>query len=86
MEPKQAALLIVGNLTAADLVASAVAVALGAFAAVSPRRAADIWSSERLRDMTSERQALFVRLYRIFGIFLFAGGLLFAHSMVFSRH
>ena len=86
MEPKLAALLLVGELTAANLVASAVAVALGAFAAVSPRRAAEIWGSERLRNMTSERQALFVRLWRIFGIFLFAGGVLFAHSMAFSRH
>jgi|CZKL01.1.fsa_nt_gi hypothetical protein len=73
MEPKPAALLVVGELTAADLVMSVVAVALGAFAAVSPRRAAEIWESERLRTMTSERQALFVRWWLTFGIFLFAG-------------
>jgi len=86
MEPELAALLIVGELTAADLVASVVAMALGAFAAASPRRAAEIWSSERLHNMTPERQALFVRWWRIFGIFIFATGALFAHSKVFSRH
>ncbi len=86
MEAKLAALLIVGELTAADLVVSVVAVTFGAFAAVSPRRAAEIWASERLRYMTSERQALFVRWCRIFGIILFAGGVLFAHSTALSRH
>lgn len=86
MEPKLAAFLIVGDLTAADLVVSVVAVAFGAFAAVSPRRAAEIWASERLRNMTSERQVLFVRWYRVFGIFLLAGGVLFAHITAFSRH
>jgi hypothetical protein len=86
MEPKLAALLVVGELTAADLVLSVVAVALGAFAAISPRLAAEIWGSERLRNMTSERQALFVRLWRIFGILLFTGGVLFAHITLFSRH
>jgi Sec-independent protein secretion pathway component TatC len=86
MEPKLAALLTVGELTAADLVVSVVTMALGAFATVSPRRAAEIWASERLRNMTYERQALFVRWYRIFGIILFAGGALFAHSTALSRH
>ncbi len=85
MEPKLAALLIAGELSAPDLVVSIVAMAIGAFAAVSPRRAAEIWASERLRDMTLERKALFVRWWRIFGIFLFATGALFAHSKAFSR-
>jgi Sec-independent protein secretion pathway component TatC len=85
MEPKLVARLIVGQLTAADLVVSLVAMAFGAFAAASPRRAAEIWASERLRNMTPESKAIFVRWYRIFGIVLFAGGLLFAHSMAFSR-
>jgi len=86
MEPRLAALLIVDELIAADLVASVVTMALGAFTAVSPRRAAEIWASERLRTMTSERQALFIRWYRIFGIILFAAGVLFAHSTALSRH
>lgn len=86
MEAKLAALLIAGELSAADLVVSVVTMAFGAFAAVLPRRAAEIWASERLRNMPLERQALFVRWWRIFGIVLFATGVIFAHSKAFSRH
>jgi uncharacterized membrane protein HdeD (DUF308 family) len=77
MEPKLAALSIFGTLTAADLVVSGFAMTLGAFAAASPRRAVEIWASERLRNMTPERQASFVRWYRVFGIVLFLTGVFF---------
>lgn len=74
MEPKLAALSNFRTLTGADLVVGGFAMTWGAFAAASPRRAAEIWGSERLRNMTPERQASFVRWYRVFGIVLFLAG------------
>jgi hypothetical protein len=65
----------------------AVAMALGAFAAASPHRAAEIWGSQRLGNLAPERRASFVWWYRVFGILLFLGGLLFAvDSIVFSKY
>jgi hypothetical protein len=72
------ALFFLDGLVAARLIVSGVAMALGAFAAASPRRAAAIWGAHRLQNVAPERRASFVRWYRIFGIFLFLGGLLFA--------
>ncbi len=77
MEPNLPAILIVGDLTAADFVVSLVAMAFGAFAAASPRRVAEIWAPERLRNMTPERQAIFVLWYRVFGIVLFLTGAIY---------
>jgi Sec-independent protein secretion pathway component TatC len=82
-----AAQLLFGTLTAANLFVSTVAMMFGAFAAASPRRAAQIWGSQRLQNVTPEREASFVRWYRIFGIFLFVGGALFAvDNIVFSHY
>ncbi len=70
-----------------NLLVSTVAMALGAFAAASPRRAAEIWGSQRLHNLAQDRQASFVCWYRIFGILLFLAGVLFAvDSIVFSRY
>ena len=86
MEPKLAALSIVLSLTPANLVVSGVAMTFGAFAATSPRRAAEIWGSERLHSMAAERQASFLRWYRVFGIVLFLSGCaLLVDNRVFSR-
>ncbi len=86
MEPKLAALSIIGGLTAANLAVSGITMAFGAFAAASPRRAAEIWGSERFHNMTPERQASFVRWFRVFGIVLFLIGALFGlHSTVVSQ-
>lgn len=74
MEPNLGALSTVSTLTAANLVVSGLAMTFGAFAALSPRRAAEIWASERLRNMTPERQASFVRWFRVFGMVLFLAG------------
>jgi hypothetical protein len=78
MAVKLVTLLIVDTLTAATLVASTVAMALGAFAVISPRRAATIWGSNRLDKLAPARKASFVTWFRIFGIFLFLSGMLVA--------
>lgn len=87
MEPKLAAFSVVDTLTAADLLVSAITVTLGTYAVVSPRRAAELWGSERLRNMAPERQTSFVRWYRVVGICLVVMGVLLAmDSLVFSQH
>jgi hypothetical protein len=69
------------------LLVSAVALALGTFVADSPHRAARIWGSQRLANLTPERRASFVRCYRAFGIFLcLAGVLLAVDSFGFSSY
>lgn len=73
---KAVALSIICASTAANLLVSTAAVALGGFAAASPDRAAEIWGSQRLHNLAPERQSSFVRWYRVFGIFLFLAGLL----------
>ena len=66
---------------------STVAMALGAFVAASPLRAAKIWGSQRLANLAPERRASFVRWYRAFGIFLFLAGVLVAvDGIVFSNY
>lgn len=77
MKADLAALLIVVASMTANLLVSTVAMALGAFVAVSPHRAAEIWGSQRLHNLAPERRASFVRWYRAFGIILFVGGVLF---------
>jgi len=70
-----------------NLLVAAIAMALGAFAAALPRRAAEIWGSQRMRHLAPDRQTSFVLWYRVFGILLFLGGVLFAvDSIVFSRY
>jgi hypothetical protein len=70
-----------------NLLVSTVAAALGAFAVVSPCRAAKIWGSQRLRNLTPERRASFVGWYRAFGILLFLGGVLVGvESLMFSQY
>ena len=67
------------------LFVSAVAMALGAFAAVSPLRAAQIWGSEKFARLAPHHRASFLRLYRAFGILLCLGATLFAvESILFS--
>jgi Sec-independent protein secretion pathway component TatC len=81
------ALLIDGSLTTANPLASTVAMALGGLATASPHRAAEIWGSQRLRNLTPERRALFVAWYRAFGILLFLGGVFFAiDSILLSKY
>ena len=69
---------------ALNLLVSSIAMTLGAFIAVVPQRAAEIWGSHRLHSLAPKQQLSFVRWYRVFGIFLFLGGVLFAFdSLVF---
>jgi Sec-independent protein secretion pathway component TatC len=87
MSAELVALLIVGSLIEVNLLVSTIAMALGVFAAASPRRAAEIWGSQRLQNLAPEHKTSFVRWYRVFGVFLFLGGLLFAvESIVFSKY
>ena len=87
MVKELAALLIVGGLITANLVVSSVTMMLGVFVAASPERAAKIWGSKRFDKLAAERKASFVSRYRVFGIFLFLGGVLFAvDSILFSSY
>jgi hypothetical protein len=65
-------------MTAMDLSLSAVGIILGLFVAISPLRAAKIWSSERLERLAPQDRASFLRRYRAFGIVLCLGGALVA--------
>src|ERR1700693_5264918 len=56
------------------LLVSTLALALRAFVAASPRRAAEIWGSQRLANLPPERRVLFIRWYRAFGILLCLAG------------
>ena len=71
-----------------NLLVASVAIVLGVFAAVAPRRAAQIWGVQRLERLAPERRPSFVRWYRAFGILLWVAGALFAiESIVLSaRH
>ena len=61
-----------------DLLVSAIAMALGAFAATLPQRAAEIWGSKLLQNLAPEDRSSFIAWYRIFGILMFVGGVLLA--------
>jgi hypothetical protein len=68
----------------ANLLVSIVAVVLGTFAAVSPYRAAAIWGSQRLANVTPEHRASFLRWFRVFGIVLGLSGVLLALDSISS--
>jgi hypothetical protein len=69
------------------LLASAIGIALGAFVAVEPARAAQIWGSERLKKLAPRHRDAFLLWFRAFGIFLCLGAALFAvESIVFPDH
>jgi hypothetical protein len=72
---------------AVNLVVGAVAIALGAFVAVSPARAAKIWGSERLGETASQDRVPLFRWYRVFGLLLcLAGILVVIEGLVFSEY
>lgn len=77
MPPELLSFLFVG-LTTANALVSTLTIALGAFVMTSPDKAAKFWGSERFDRLAAERRASFISWYRIFGIFLFLGGVLFA--------
>jgi hypothetical protein len=83
MATELAALLISDKLLAANLFLSAIAMTLGSFAAVAPNRAAKVWGSQQFANLAPARRSSFVRWYRVFGVFLFLGGLLFAVESIF---
>lgn len=87
MATELVALLIVGALTATNLLVSTVAMTLGTFVATSPHRAAKIWGSQRLHNLAPQRRAAFISWYRVFGMLLFLAGLLcVVDSIVFSNY
>ena len=67
-----------GTVLTANLLAGAVAMALGTFVVASPHRAAKIWAPQRLANLSPERRASFLRWYRAFGILLCLSGVLIA--------
>jgi membrane protein YqaA with SNARE-associated domain len=87
MKAELVALSIIFASTVANLLVSTVAVALGAFVAASPDRAAKIWGSQRLDNLAPERRPSFMRWYRVFGILLCVAGVLLAvDSIVLPNH
>lgn len=87
MKAALAALSFIFDLTAANLLVSAITLVLGTFIAASPHRAAKIWGSQRLANLAPERRASLVRWYRVYGILLCLAGALFAlDSLVFSHY
>jgi hypothetical protein len=70
--------------TAVNLFVGAVAIALGVFVTSSPARAAEIWSSERLKGLAPQKRAAFLRWYRVLGVLLCLGGVLFALDSVWG--
>lgn len=70
-----------------NLLLSTVAIALGAFVALSPARAARIWGSEMLDKLTASQKIWLLRSWRAFGVLLCLGGILFAvDSIGFSNY
>jgi membrane protein YqaA with SNARE-associated domain len=87
MKAGQVALSIICAATAANLLVSTVAMALGTFVAASPHRAAKVWGSQRLHKLAPEGRASFVLWYRVFGALLFLAGFLFVvDNIVFSNY
>ena len=87
MKAGQVALSIICAPTAANLLVSTVAMALGTFVAASPDRAAKVWGSQRLHKLAPEGRASFVLWYRVFGVLLFLAGFLFVvDGIVFSNY
>jgi hypothetical protein len=78
MKAVLAALSFILDLTAANLLVSAITLYLGLLLPASPHRAAKIWGSQRLVNLAPERRATLVRWYRVYGILLCLAGTLFA--------
>jgi len=64
--------------TVINLSVSTVAMVLGLFVVTSPARAAKIWGSERFERLAPQNRTSFLRWWRVFGILLCLGGVLFA--------
>jgi hypothetical protein len=76
-----------GEAPGLTLLLSTLAVTLGVFAASSPARAAQIWGWNHLDRLAPEQRDLYLRWYRVFGVVLCIGGVLFAlDRMVFSHY
>ena len=63
---------------AMSLFVSAAAVALGAYIAISPARAARIWGWEHLDKLTPKGRVLYLRAFRAMGIVIGLAGVLVA--------
>lgn len=70
-----------------NLAVSVITIILGAFITASPDRAAKIWGSEKRERLTPAQQILFVRWFRVLGVLICLGGILFAiDSFGFSKY
>ena len=70
-----------------NVVVSAVTIVLGVFLSASPARAARIWGSEKLQRLTPAQEIVFVRWFRVLGVLICLGGVLFAiDSIGFARY
>ena len=76
--------MLTAGLTAANIFVSVITLTLGTFVVTSPDKAAKIWGAERFDKLAPERRASFINWYRVFGIFLLLGGVLFAVDNILS--
>jgi hypothetical protein len=71
---------------ATNFLLSAVAVAAGLFAAISPARAARIWGWDHLDSLAPGKRTQYLYRYRVFGIVLCLAGICYAiDTMAFRR-
>ena len=61
-----------------NVAVSAVTIVLGVFLSASPARAARIWGSEKLQRLSPAQEIVFVRWFRVLGVLICLGGVLFA--------
>jgi hypothetical protein len=66
------------TVVAVNVVVSVVAVVIGSLIFAAPDRAAGIWASQRLANVTSKQRAVLVGWYRVLGICLCVAGILLA--------
>jgi hypothetical protein len=70
-----------------NLLVSIIGMVFGAFVAASPRRVAKVWGAKRLDALPNEQKALFIRLYRVFGVLVFLENVLVTiDSIVFAKY
>jgi hypothetical protein len=61
-----------------NLFISSMAVALGIFVAAAPTRATKMWGWKQFDQLEPRHRTLYLRWYRVFGLLLGFGGILFA--------
>lgn len=72
-------------LTPMNLLVSTIALALGAFIAISPLRAARLWGWKHFNSLSPKRRALYLRGFRAMGLTISLAGILVAVDSVWFQ-